>query len=163
MSEEGTTGNYALQDQRLALEWVARNIASFGGDPSRVTLSGESAGAMSVAFHLASPKSAPLFSSAIIMSGNDDSMELGWVEISRELQATMSCTSLLTHFLIDSLNAKGKGLSTTSDALGRARAYSIACARKIRGRSCLRKRLSTIRVCGRCKCPWLMDTSLTQR
>lgn len=45
---EGSTGNYGTQDQRLAMEWVSRNIASFGGDPSTVLIVGQSAGANSV-------------------------------------------------------------------------------------------------------------------
>ena len=76
MHESNTTGNYAIQDQRAALRWTRDNIHLFGGDPRRITLSGESAGAMAVAAHLASPRSAPLFQQAIMMSGNDASLLL---------------------------------------------------------------------------------------
>lgn len=61
-------GNYGLMDQRLAMEWVQDNIAQFGGDPDKVTLFGQSAGAMSVGLHLISPASQPLFDAAIIES-----------------------------------------------------------------------------------------------
>lgn len=61
-------GNYGFQDQQAALQWVQRNIRQFGGDPSRVTLAGQSAGAMSVQFHLVSPASKPLFAQAWLMS-----------------------------------------------------------------------------------------------
>ena len=67
-TNRSTFGNFMLQDQRAAMMWVQQNIKHFGGDPSRVEIAGESAGAMSVACHLASPRSWPLFTSAVMSS-----------------------------------------------------------------------------------------------
>ena len=65
----GMSGNYGIEDQTAALRWVRRNAARFGGDPSNVTLAGQSAGARSVCVHLASPMSRGLFDQAITQSG----------------------------------------------------------------------------------------------
>jgi carboxylesterase type B len=62
-------GNYGLGDIVTALEWVSKHIAYFGGDPSKVTIFGESAGAMLVRALLASPKAKGLFYAAISQSG----------------------------------------------------------------------------------------------
>jgi len=61
-------GNYAIEDQILLLQWVNKNIHAFGGDPKKVTIMGESAGAQSVALHLSCPSSRGLFSGAVLMS-----------------------------------------------------------------------------------------------
>lgn len=62
-------GNAGLKDQTFALKWIKRNIENFGGDPSNVTLFGESAGGLAVHLHAISNHSKGLFHRAIAMSG----------------------------------------------------------------------------------------------
>ncbi|OWR46748.1 alpha-esterase [Danaus plexippus plexippus] len=69
LENDEVPGNMGLKDQVMALKWVRDNIQVFGGDPSRVTIFGESAGAASVHLHMLSPASKGLFHGVIAQSG----------------------------------------------------------------------------------------------
>lgn len=69
LATEGVTANWALLDQIAALRWVRDHIASFGGDPAKVTVFGESAGAMCISALLAAPAATGLFGGAVVQSG----------------------------------------------------------------------------------------------
>jgi len=66
---KGSTGNYGLMDNIAALKWVQENIAEFGGDPTRVTIFGESSGAGSVSLLMGVKESWPYYQKAIMESG----------------------------------------------------------------------------------------------
>lgn len=67
--EAGHSGNYGLYDQLCAMKWVKDNIAAFGGDPEKITIMGQSAGAMSVQLQCLSPLTEGIFRSAVMSSG----------------------------------------------------------------------------------------------
>jgi para-nitrobenzyl esterase len=83
-ADRASSGNYGDLDKIQSLRWARRNIAAFGGDPSRVTIAGQSAGAGSVCWLLASPTARGLFARAVIQSigdcaaaGHDDALGTG--------------------------------------------------------------------------------------
>src|SRR5690242_494532 len=68
-SGHNASGNYGMMDMAAVLRWVQKNIAAFGGDPRKVTIDGESAGAILVAAMVGSPEGKGLFQRAIAQSG----------------------------------------------------------------------------------------------
>ncbi len=67
--QEGRDGNFGLDDILVAAKWIKKNIASFGGDPDRITMMGQSAGAISLQYLCLSKKAEGLFARAILLSG----------------------------------------------------------------------------------------------
>jgi para-nitrobenzyl esterase len=76
-SDRNASGNYGLMDLVGVLKWVHNNIEAFGGDPKRVTIMGESAGAMLVASLVGSPEGKGLFQRAISESGAYMGLSIG--------------------------------------------------------------------------------------
>lgn len=118
-SEHHASGNYGLLDQLQALRWVKENIREFGGDPNRVTVMGQSAGAVDICLLMASQLSQGVFQGAILESG--------------ECQDTLNedIRTTIHHNFIDTTGeasgerlAKDLGVSSGSRALQRLRQTS---------------------------------------
>jgi len=82
-----SSGNYWLQDQIAALQWVQRNINAFGGNPARITIAGQSSGAVSVHSLILSPKAKGLFARAIAQSGSGLHLLGSWPQPEAQLAA----------------------------------------------------------------------------
>ena len=157
-SPDGSVGGYGFQDQVRALQWVQAEIASFGGNPARVTIQGESAGGASVTNHLVSPASRGLFAGAIIESGSPSDWSTQPYAISRtrlpQVAANLGCPgagapmlacmrSVNATVLLDADHHLTSGFLEWSPAivsgLWRRRALAAACAR-VRTCVCARAR-----------------------
>jgi para-nitrobenzyl esterase len=90
LSEEqgGTSGNYGIFDLIAALNWVRENIAAFGGDPEKITIFGQSAGAMSVQTLISSPLTRGMIHGAIIQSGGGYKTGIGRIKTLKDAEET---------------------------------------------------------------------------
>ncbi|CAH2084440.1 unnamed protein product [Euphydryas editha] len=109
LDTEDIPGNAGMKDQVAALRWIKKNIRSFGGDPEKITIFGESVGGVSVSFHLVSPMSKGLFKRAISQSGTITSK---WAETfgARErallLSRELGCNSTTDNEIYECLKAQ---------------------------------------------------------
>ena len=104
-------GNQGLLDQVMVLQWVKNNIEKFGGDPDKVTIFGEDAGAASVTLMAMSPLAQGLFHRAIALSGNalcDQYLQTKPDEASRELATRLECTTDSGKDIINCLKRKSQ-------------------------------------------------------
>jgi para-nitrobenzyl esterase len=104
------SANNGIKDQVQGLRWVQQNIQAFGGDPARVTVGGESAGAKNVAALMATPEASGLFQNAIIESGSAQTVFS--LDQADSVGRTFSTQNLLTMSVSDLLAAQQHLLAT---------------------------------------------------
>ncbi|XP_044728520.1 juvenile hormone esterase-like [Chrysoperla carnea] len=118
--DEFAPGNNGLKDQVMALRWVKQNIKAFGGDPNKITLSGYSAGALSVGLHLVSPMSRGLFQRAISGSGSplaELKFTTNQLDLAIKQARLLDCPTNSSQEIIECLRTKdAEDISTTLDS-----------------------------------------------
>ena len=112
-----STGNYGIQDQQLALQWIRDNISQFGGDPDALTVFGESAGSLTTCALLVSPEARGLFGSAMLQSG----VCTGWTR-TMEPSGTVESGYEQGARLVEALSCQG---GTAADELACLRAKPV--------------------------------------
>ncbi|KAL5345425.1 hypothetical protein ACLOAV_009797 [Pseudogymnoascus australis] len=118
------TGNYGIADQINALQWVIKNIASFGGDPDQITIGGDSAGAGSVRALLGSPPANGKFQGAIAMSNLGGGATLG-------LEGTYSTTYSSYLTVAESYALAGQNVFLAAGCNQTAISKQIACLKNV--------------------------------
>ncbi|KAK5947410.1 hypothetical protein PMZ80_001560 [Knufia obscura] len=116
------TGNYGIGDQVTALEWTIQNIAYFGGDPNRITIIGESAGAGSVRTLLGSPRAVGKYQGAVAMSNLGGGQDLG-------RESNYGTTYSLYYTIAQSYNVSGSQLVNATNCTSSTSEDSVACLR----------------------------------
>ncbi|XP_041354345.1 neuroligin-4, Y-linked-like [Gigantopelta aegis] len=105
--DSSSRGNYGLWDQLMALRFIKDNIASFGGDPQKITIFGESAGGYSVGLLILSPQSKGLFHRAICQSGvgiSPRTLAFDAVRFTQDLSDRLNCTVLDSQGRLDTIS-----------------------------------------------------------
>ena len=111
--------NQGLWDQQLAMQWTHANIAAFGGDPSNITIFGESAGSADVCLHMVAPASRGLFARAISESGGCTTRRRGLAAAERDTAKLAEQLGCSAENALPCLRAAGvPALFAATDALG---------------------------------------------
>jgi len=107
--DELAPGNNGMKDQVMAMRWIQRNIAGFGGDPNCVTITGCSAGSISVMLHMISPMSKGLFHRGISISAspvNKEPMPRDFRSLAVKQAQILNCPTTSNKAIVDCLKTK---------------------------------------------------------